>query len=115
MKKFIKSLLVFLKAQISAFTGGMADYFLMIYFTEVFHIHYTISIVIGGIFGALVNFTLNNRWTFRSKENPYKSPVTRQLLKFVLVVINSILLKVSGTYLFTTYFKTDYYISRIMT
>jgi putative flippase GtrA len=115
LRRTFEGVLVFTKAQVSAFTGGIADYLLMIYLTEVFHIHYTLSIVIGGIIGAVVNFTLNKTWTFRSNKQPYKHSGTKQFLKFVLVVLNCIVLKVSGTYLFTTYFKTDYYISRIMT
>jgi putative flippase GtrA len=115
MRRIFDLILVFVKAQISAFTGGIADYLLMIYFTEVFNLHYTISIVIGGIVGAMVNFQLNKRWTFRSKKIPYKQSGTKQMLKFIFVVLNSILLKVTGTYMFTTYFKIDYYISRVMT
>lgn len=115
LRKLLDKSLIFAKAQVSAFTGGMADYFMMIYITEVFHVHYTYSIAIGGIIGAVVNFTLNKRWTFRSKQSSYKSSGFGQLIKFVLVVCNSILLKSSGTYLFTTFLGTDYKISRLMT
>ena len=107
-------LIVFAKAQVSAFVGGMTDYAIMVFFTEVFHVHYTISIVIGGVIGALVNFRLNNKWTFHSKNAPYKNSLRKQLVKFVLVVLNSIFLKSSGTYLITTYMLIDYKISRII-
>lgn len=112
--KMLEKFFVFLKAQVSAFVGGISDYLIMIFFTEVFHVHYTISIAIGGVIGAAVNFSLNNKWTFRSKDNPYKNSMLKQLLKFVLVVLNSILLKSSGTYLITTFLKLDYKISRII-
>ena len=105
---------VFAKAQISAFIGGMTDYGIMVFFTEVFHVHYTISIAIGGVIGAVVNFSLNRRWTFHSKNLPYKNSINKQMIKFVLVVINSILLKSSGTYLVTTFLRIDYKISRII-
>jgi putative flippase GtrA len=107
-------LIVFAKAQVSAFVGGMTDYAIMVFFTEVFHVHYTISIVIGGIIGAFVNFRLNNKWTFHSKDAPYKNSLRKQLLKFMLVVLNSIFLKSSGTYLITTYLFIDYKISRLI-
>lgn len=116
-KKFnnmIERLFTFTKAQFSAMLGGAIDYATMIFFTEVIHIHYTISIVIGGIVGALFNFTVNKGWTFRSKELPYKSTGLKQLLKFSLVVANSIFLKDAGTYLITTFVKIDYKFSKII-
>jgi len=106
---------IFIKAQLSAFVGGITDYSIMIFFTEVFHVHYTISIVIGGMIGAVVNFSINNKWTFRSKNNPYKNSMRKQLMKFMLVVINSIFLKSWGTYTITKFFMIDYKISRLIT
>ena len=106
---------VFIKAQLSAFIGGMTDYAIMIFFTEVFHLHYTISIVIGGVIGAVVNFSLNKTWTFYSNDKLYKNSMRKQLLKFIFVVFNSILLKSSGTYAITTYLNIDYKISRLIT
>ena len=108
-------LITFTKAQLSAFIGGVTDYFIMIFVTEVFHVQYTISIAIGGIIGAFVNFNLNKRWTFNSKRSPYKSSTNAQLIKFILVVANSILLKTAGTYILTYYGGFDYKISRLIT
>jgi putative flippase GtrA len=110
----VGKILVFAKAQVSAFIGGITDYAIMVFITEVFHVHYTISIAIGGIIGAVVNFSLNRYWTFPTKELRYKNSINKQLLKFVLVVINSILFKSSGTYLVTTFLKIDYKISRVI-
>lgn len=111
----IQRLFIFAKAQASSFTGGLVDYLFMILFTEFFNVRYTISIAIGGVIGAFVNFYINKGWAFRSKEIPYKHTGWKQLLRFGVVVINSILLKVSGTYFFTTFLKTDYIISRLIT
>jgi len=108
-----KSVFVFAKAQVSAFTGGLLDYTVMILCTELLHIHYTISIAIGGVIGAVLNFSVNRYWTFTdNKAN--QSPVGFQLVKFVFVVAGSIALKSSGTYLFTNWLKLDYKITRIM-
>ena len=112
--KLFARIFVFAKAQVSAFIGGITDYAIMVFITEVFHVHYTISIAIGGIIGAVVNFSLNRYWTFPTKELRYKNSINKQLLKFVLVVINSILFKSSGTYLVTTFLKIDYKISRVI-
>jgi putative flippase GtrA len=104
----------FSKAQISAFIGGIVDYSIMVFFTEVFHLHYTLSIVIGGVIGSIVNFGLNKHWTFHSEKTPYKHSAFNQSLRFILVVINSIIMKDAGTYLITTFLLIDYRISRLI-
>ena len=113
--KMLNQIFVFTKAQFSAFVGGITDYMIMIFFTEIFHIHYTLSIAIGGVIGAIINFSLNKTWTFHTKDIPYQDSVPKQLMKFVLVVANSIVLKSTGTYLITTFLGVDYKISRLFT
>lgn len=108
--KYKEPIKIFAKAQASAFIGGIVDYLTMIVFTELFHIHYTISIAIGGIIGAIVNFSINKYWTYQSNHS-----VGRQIVKFILVLIGSILLKSGGTCLFTNWLNIDYKISRIIT
>jgi putative flippase GtrA len=112
--KLIRKLLIFAKAQVSAFVGGMVDYAIMIICTEFFHVYYVFSIGISGVIGAVVNFTLNKKWTFHSKDFKYKNDLYVQLIKFLVVVAGSIILKSSGTYLVTTFFKIDYKISRLI-
>ena len=101
---------IFAKAQASAFLGGIIDYLTMIALSELLHIHYTISIVFGGIIGAIVNFSINKYWTYQS----HQSPVGVQLTRFIFVVLGSIFLKSSGTYLLTTWLELDYKFSRII-
>lgn len=105
----MRSFIIFLKAQLSAFIGGVSDFAIMILCTEVFGIHYTLSIVISGILGAVVNFSINKYWTFEAK-----APIGGQLVKFVFVVAGSILLKSSGTYFITEFRSIDYRISRLI-
>lgn len=112
--KLFDKVLLFVRAQCSAGCGTLVDYSTMLLLTEVFDIHYTISIVFGGILGALVNFLINMAWTFRTRDAVYKSPLKNQLIKFTIVAVNSIILKSSGTYFFTTIFNIDYRISRIV-
>lgn len=104
---------VFAKTQVSAFTGGLTDYLIMIACTELLHIYFTISILIGGTIGAIVNFSFNRHWTFRFNQSN-QLPMGFQLVKFLLVVTGSILLKSSGTYLLTKLVQLDYRISRIL-
>jgi putative flippase GtrA len=107
------SVTVFIKAQLSAFLGGSTDYVVMILLTEFLHIHYTISILISAAFGAIVNFTINKFWSFKSSW-PYSSTHKAQVFKFSFVVAGSILLKSSGTYFITTGLHLDYRISRLI-
>jgi len=111
----VERMFVFAKAQVSSFAGGIVDYLIMISLTEFLHLHYTLSIVAGGIIGAIVNFSINRLWSFRSKEIPYQVSGRRQVIRFILVVMNSILLKTTGTWYFTSFMKIDYKISRIIT
>lgn len=113
MKLFSK-IIIFSKAQISAFTGGIVDYLFMVFLTEIFNLHYTISIVSGGIIGSIVNFNLNKYWTFRSKDILYKYSGKKQLFRFIIVVLNSIFWKDTGTYIITEFLHFDYKISRII-
>jgi putative flippase GtrA len=108
-----RSVYVFAKAQFSAFAGGIIDYLVMLGCTELLHIHYTISIAIGGVVGAVFNFSVNRYWTFNASQAS-KNPVGGQLIRFIFVVAGSICLKSSGTWLFTTYLHIDYKISRII-
>ncbi len=100
---------IFFKAQFSAFIGGIADYIIMILLTEYAGIFYTYSIAISGILGAVVNFSLNRYWAFKSVDEKKRT----QLARFVFVVVGSIALKSSGTYVITEYLKLDYRISRL--
>lgn len=115
IEKLPEKMHVFIKAQISALFGGVVDYFIMVFLTEIFHLHYTFSIAIGGVIGAIVNFSLNKKWAFFSKDNPYKNSMSEQFMRFVFVVLNSIFLKSTGTYLITTTLGFDYRFSRITT
>lgn len=109
-----KSLMIFLKAQVSAFSGGLTDYGLMILFTELLGIHFTISILLSGTIGGLVNFILNRFWAFKD-ENTYANSPSQQFARFFTVVLASITLKSAGTYLLHLSFSIDYRLGRLLT
>lgn len=104
-----QQILIFGKAQFSAFVGGLFDYGIMIALTEYGHLHYTKSIIVSGLCGATINFSINRYWTFNNRT----VSKTRQLRRFIFVVLGSIALKSSGTYLLTELLHLDYKISRI--
>ncbi|PVH24070.1 GtrA family protein [Sphingobacterium corticibacter] len=100
----------FLKAQLSAFVGGMVDYGVMICGVELFGLPVSTSIVISGTIGAVVNFSINRYWTFKDQD----TAVGDQLWKFVIMVVGSILLKSQGTPFLTDITGIDYRITRLM-
>ena len=107
---FTSAIFTFLRAQISAFNGGVCDYLIMIFLTEVLGIYYTASIVISGILGAVVNYSINRYWAF----NATRVSKRTQLSKFALVVMGSIAIKDAGTFLLTEFLHLDYKISKLV-
>ncbi|HSD06410.1 GtrA family protein [Flavobacterium sp.] len=109
-----KSIFTFLKAQVAAFLGGSTDYCLMILLTEVFKLHFTVSILISGTVGAIINFNINRLWVFKNQAS-CSDQINSQLLKFALVVLGSISLKSFGTLVLQKIFQIDYRIGRLIT
>lgn len=105
-----KSIFTFGKAQVSAFLGGLFDYGIMVFCVEFFKLDLKSSIVVGGLCGAIINFSINKYWTYQAK----KPSLTSQLIKFFIVVVSSIYLKANGTYFLTSTFHIDYKITRIV-
>jgi len=110
-KNILPELLIFARAQLSAFLGGLVDFLIMLILTELAGWYYIYSIIAGGLIGAIANFSINKFWAFGDS----KDKTFSQILKFSLVVIGSILLKSSGTYLLTESLMIKYWIARIVT
>jgi putative flippase GtrA len=119
MKDFGRHLTTFVKAQLSAFAGYLCDWATMVMFLEfVFHNNTTnltrgIAIGVGGIIGAVINFSLNKAWTFRTKGQPYKFNFTQQMWRFVFVAVGGICLKIAGTNALTNLTGINEYYCRL--
>lgn len=100
----------FVKAQVSAFLGGIVDYLVMIMCIEWFEISLIVAIVIGGVIGAFINFSINRYWTFKG----VKTKLFLQLFKFIMMAMGSIFLKATGTYLLTNALGISYKITRLI-
>jgi putative flippase GtrA len=87
----------------------------MILLTEYTGLHYTVSIAIACTLGAIMNFSVNKKWTFYSKKTSYEFSLPQQLWRFIFVVLSSIGLKMLGTYFLTAFVHIDYKISRLIT
>lgn len=100
----------FIKAQLSAFLGGMAD-------LGIYTVCYTIllytapfSNVISGSLGAVVNFTINRYWSFNVTERSVGS----QLWKFIVVVVGSIGLKTFGIHVLVDIWIWHFLVSKLL-
>ncbi|MGO1521010.1 MAG: GtrA family protein, partial [Sphingobacterium sp.] len=100
----------FIKAQLSAFLGGMAD--LGIYTVCYTILLYTapLSNVISGSLGAVVNFTINRYWSFNKTERSVGS----QLWKFIVVVVGSIGLKTLGIHFLVDIWLWHFLVSKLL-
>lgn len=100
----------FLKAQLSAFVGGLFDFGIYTLCYKIFGISAPFSNVVSGSLGAVVNFAINRYWSFESADKSIGS----QLWKFVLVVIGSITLKSSGIYVLVDLLNLNFLISKLI-
>ena len=107
--------LTFSLAQVSAGAGSVVDYGLMVCCRQLLGFPLFWAITIGGVVGAIINFTLNRYWTFRSSDPKagYSSSLRGQLLRFALTVAGSILLKYLGTYALQRYAGVDYKLGKL--
>lgn len=103
-------------AQVSAGAGSVVDYGLMIASHQLLGLPLFWAIALGGTVGAVINFTLNRYWTFRSKDSSvhYSTGLSRQVLRFALTVLGSILLKYLGTYSLERYAAIDYKLGKLI-
>lgn len=99
---------VFLKAQLSAFIGGLSDFGIYTFCYTVLKFTAPFSNVISGSLGAIVNFTINRYWSFDNTETSLGS----QLWKFILVVVGSITLKSLGIHLLVDIWHVHFLLSK---
>jgi putative flippase GtrA len=102
---------IFLKIQLSAIIGSVADYLLTIILVEILGSWYVIANFSGNIIGLAIQFLLLKNWVF--KENKYKGQL--RLPKYILIVIGNLILCSLGIYLFTHLLKLNYLISKTVT
>lgn len=101
---------VFLRAQLSAFIGGLSDFGIYTFCYTVLKFTAPFSNVISGSLGAIVNFTINRYWSFGNTQKSIGS----QLWKFVIVVVGSITLKSLGIHLLVDIWHLHFLLSKLI-
>ncbi|WP_313514464.1 GtrA family protein [Sphingobacterium sp.] len=101
---------VFLRAQLSAFIGGLSDFGIYTFCYTVLKFTAPFSNVISGSLGAIVNFTINRYWSFGNTQKSIGS----QLWKFIIVVVGSITLKSLGIHLLVDIWDLHFLLSKLI-
>ena len=83
------------------------DFGLLFLLTEIFHVYYMISVVIGAVAGAAVNFFLNRHWSFDASHRG----VHGQAFRYTLVSAGSLALNSAGIWAVTESLHVHYGIS----
>jgi len=100
----------FLRAQLSAFLGGMADLSIYSFCYKVLNFSAPFSNTISGSLGAIINFLINRYWSFKNT----RASIGSQLWKFVVVVIGSIMLKSVGIHFFVDIWEWHFFLSKLL-
>lgn len=101
---------VFLRAQLSAFIGGLSDFGIYTFCYTVLKFTAPFSNVVSGSLGAIVNFTINRYWSFGNTEKSIAS----QLWKFIIVVVGSITLKSLGIHVLVDIWHLHFLLSKLI-
>ncbi len=100
----------FIKSQIAAFGSTCIDYLTVILLTEYLGIWYIYSNIVGAGLGAISNFFLGRKWTFKADQGS----ISKQGFRYALVSIGSLLLNTSGLYVLTEWTQLHYILSKII-
>lgn len=101
---------VFLRAQLSAFIGGLSDFGIYTFCYTILKFSAPFSNVISASLGAIVNFTINRYWSFGNTQKSIGS----QLWKFIIVVVGSITLKSLGIHLLVDIWHLHFLLSKLI-
>ena len=100
----------FLKSQIAAFGSTSIDYLTVILLTEYLGIWYIYSNIIGAALGAISNFFLGRKWTFKADQGS----ISKQGFRYALVSIGSLILNTAGLFILTEWLQFHYILSKII-
>ena len=95
------SLLVFLRAQLSAQIATLTDFVLTYVCFQWLGMYYVLAASIGAITGGIINCIINYKWAFATQDCQSKWV----FFKYILVWIGSLVLNVGGVYLLVGYLQ----------
>lgn len=96
------SLLVFLRAQLSAQFATLTDFVLTYVCFRWFGMYYLLATSIGAVMGGIINCVINYKWAFATKDCKFKWV----FFKYILVWGGSFLLNVGGVFLLVEFLQS---------
>lgn len=100
----------FIKSQVAAFVSTCIDYLTVIGLTEVIGLWYVYSNIVGASLGAITNFFLGRKWTFKAENQP----LSKQAGRYALVSAGSLGLNTFGLFALTEWTNLHYVLSKII-
>jgi len=101
----------FIKAQAASFTATSVDFSTTYILTSLLGLSYIYSSATGVVCGGIVNFLLGRYWVFKANTETK----TKQIPKYLLVWLSSMLLNMGGIIFFTEALGIYYLTSKIIT
>lgn len=109
--EFVRKKNKFLRFQFAAVLATGVDFIMTILFKEYVGMYYTWAVAAGATCGAIVAFSFNRYWVFKSMERH----AGHQAIRYIFVVLGGILLNTTGTYLITSGLQMPYLVSKAIT
>ncbi len=100
----------FYRSQFASIVATGADFFITIFFTEIFKIWYVISNACGAFTGAVISFLLGRNWAFNRKHDKWHW----QAVRYAITSFLSMILNTGGVWLITEFLGIQYVISKVM-
>lgn len=111
MQRFNKPLRQFIKYFSAALVGYVVDFGLLIFCTEVLHLHYILAAMIGFVAGLIVVYALSNRYVFGASKLKSR---TAEFVIFAVIGIVGLLLLTALMWILTDLASINYIVSKIL-
>lgn len=99
------------RSQVASLAATIVDFASLIFWVEIAQLWYVAATAAGAFAGAVVNFVLGRRWSFKAEDGGIRG----QAVRYAAVSIVSLVLNSLGVYLLTEYAGIHYAISRVVT
>lgn len=110
MSKKTNAFITFFRYNIVAGIATGVDFAILVMFTEILGLWYLLSAFIGAVAGGITAFVFQRNWAFMKKDGK----LSAQAVRYLLIWIVSILLNVTGLYIFVDFIGYQYILSKII-
>lgn len=111
MKQKINNVLIFTQSYKylgASFAAASTDLFFVYLALRIFHLHYLIAVVMGFIFGTLINFLISNKYVFERKY-----PIFYTCLKHYFFSLSGLFVNILVVSVMVEFFNVDPFYSKV--